>query len=175
MPSLLLFYISCTSSPNTFIILALVFGFLGDVFLMRTGLFFIAGLLSFLIGHAFYIIALLGQVSFSNIPVWFYILILSYILYGVLIYKKLLPHLESMKVPVLIYLTVILVMSFSSLIRVWNTDSYCFWLPFIGSLLFISSDSMLSFNIFNSTHRWREVLVMITYIAAQFLIVLGFM
>ena len=80
MPALLLFYISITPSPNTFIILAIIFGFLGDVFLIGTGLFFIAGLLSFLIGHALYIIALLGQVSFSNVPVWFYISIIPYLL-----------------------------------------------------------------------------------------------
>lgn len=174
MPSLLLLYISSTPNSNILIILALVLCFLGDVFLMRTELFIIPGLISFLIGHAFYIIALLKQVSFASLPVWLYILILPYALYGNIIYRKLLPDLKSMKLPALIYLITILTMSFSSFMRIWNVSIYNFWLPFIGSLLFISSDSMLAFNIFKRNIRWREVLVMITYIAAQFLIVAGF-
>ena len=140
---------------------------------MWTGRFFTAGLISFLVGHVFYIIALLEPVSFSNIPFGVYILVLPFIFYGVFIYKNLLPYLKSMKIHAFLYLTVILIMSFSSLLRICSINNYQFWMPFLGALLFISSDTMLAFNQFRG--KGREEYIMITYIAAQLLIVLGFM
>lgn len=176
MPMLLLMYVFSASILKWFIILALIFGFLGDVFLMRAGMFFIAGLLCFLTGHVFYTAAFITSSTLPKIPFEFYILILPYILYGLLVYKKLLPHLKSMKLEVFLYLIVIIAMSFSSLLRVWNTNGYQFWLPFIGSILFIISDSILAFNNFKPEERARvsDIYIMTTYIAAQLLIVLGF-
>lgn len=174
MPTLLLFYLFSTQAPKMLIIFALVFGFLGDVFLMGTGAFFTIGLFSFLTGHVFYIIALSKAITFSKIPVGLYFLIIPYVIYGAFVFKKLLPYLKAMKVQALLYLIIIITMSFTSLIRIGNVNSYQFWMPFMGSLLFISSDSMLAFNEFKSRSNIREVYVMITYVVAQLLIVLGF-
>lgn len=175
MPMLLVVYLCGTTSPNWLIILALIFGFLGDTFLMGTGSFFIAGLLSFLLGHLFYIIALLGSLSLTNIPFIFYATALPYILCGIFIYKKLLPYLKSMKLPVFLYVLIIVTMSFSSLLRIWTIRGYHFWLPFLGSILFITSDTILAFNEFKARIHNGDVYIMLTYITAQLLIVLGFM
>lgn len=174
MPILLILYLFGASSPKWSVILALVSGFLGDISLMKSGIFFTIGLFSFLIGHIFYIISFLGPVSFSKIPSIFYILILPYILCGTLIYRRFLPYLKSMKFQALLYIIIIMAMSFSSLTRIWSTSSYHFWLPFIGSILFIASDTLLAFNEFKTNVVSRDVYIMLTYITAQLLIVLGF-
>lgn len=175
MPVLLLIYVFNTSVPNLFIVFALMFGFLGDIFLMKSDNIFIAGLLSFLIGHIFYIIALLTSISFSDIHFKFYILLLPYVFIGLIAYKKLLFYINDMKFQVFFYTIVILAMSFSSLIRIYTFNGYQFWFPFIGSILFISSDTMLAFNKFKNKLNKTNIYVMITYISAQLLIVLGFM
>ena len=48
-----------------------------------------------------------------------------------------------------------------------------FKLVFIGSLLFLLSDSMLAFNKFHSEIPLAGFLIMLTYIAAQYLIMRG--
>lgn len=174
MPTLLIIYLYSTATPQLSIILALTFAFLGDIFLVGEGTLFTVGLLCFLMGHIFYIKALLKPVFFSHIPYEFYIFALLYIFYGVLIFKMLSPYLKSMKFHALIYLTVILTMSFSSLLRAHSMNNYQFWLPFLGSILFISSDTMIAFNKFKGKAKGSEVHIMLTYIMAQLLIVLGF-
>jgi len=173
MPLLLLIYLSGTCSPKAVIIFALVFAFLGDVFLMPEGIFFNLGLGSFLIGHLFYIIALAQPIG--KIPLIFYIFIIPYLIYGHYVYIKLLPYIKSMKVPIFLYLTTITTMSFLSILRGWSITGYEFWLPFIGSILFIASDTMLAFNIFKVKTKDLDSYIMATYIGAELLIVLGFL
>jgi uncharacterized membrane protein YhhN len=73
------------------------------------------------------------------------------------------------------YLIIVLVMSFSALTRIAKSNSYLYWLPFIGSLFFIASDTCLAFNVFkyNGQMQYGDFLTTITYLPAQFLIVFG--
>ena len=174
MPMLLIIYLVSTSNFKLYVILALIFAFLGDFFLMGREAFFTLGLFAFLIGHVFYIAALLEPVSFSRLPFGIYLLLVPYGFYGLLIYSSLLPYLKSNRLNALLYLTIILIMSFSSLLRLYSTNRYQFWLPFVGSILFICSDTILAFNQFKTKSKRNEIYIMITYILAQFLIVLGF-
>ena len=68
----------------------------------------------------------------------------------------------------------ILAVSFLSLLRMNNIYGYRFWLPFIGAFVFVISDTMDAFNTLKANIKWREIMVMATYITAQLLIVLGF-
>jgi len=178
VPLLTLFYIISVANLNVVILSALICCFLGDFFLLwsQKKTFFIVGLLSFLVGHIFYTIAFLQATYFlSGIPKWFYFSLLPYIWYGIFILKKLNPYLHSMKVPVIVYLNVILIMSFASFSRVWAIKGLSFWLPFVGSIFFIASDSLLAFRNFKTKLSRGWVSIMITYIFAQFLIVFGFL
>jgi uncharacterized membrane protein YhhN len=151
---------------------------LGDFFLLwsQKKTFFIAGLVSFLIGLIFYTIAFLQTTYFlSGIPEWFYFSLFPYIWYGIFILKKLNPYLYSMKVPVIVYLNVILIMSFASFTRIWALKGLSFWLPFVGSIFFITSDSLLAFRNFKVKLSRGWVSIVITYILAQSLIVFGFL
>jgi uncharacterized membrane protein YhhN len=173
MPLLLLIYLSGTSSPKWTIIFGIAFGFLGDIFLMPSGIFFTVGLFSFLIGHFFYIIALMQPIY--KIPLVLYIFILPYVLYGIYVYSKLLPYINSIKFQAFLYLTAILTMSLLSFLRGTIIKGYEFWLPFIGSILFIASDTMLAFNLFKPKTKDMRIYIMLTYIIAELLIVSGFM
>ena len=173
-----LFYIISVTNLNRLILSALICCFLGDFFLLwsQKKTFFIAGLLSFLMGHIFYTIAFLQTTSFlSGIPEWFYFSLLPYIWYGIFILKKINPYLYFMKVPVIVYLNVILMMSFTSFTRIWALEGLSFWLPFVGSIFFIASDSLLAFRNFKVKLSRGWVSIMITYILAQLLIILGFL
>jgi len=126
-------------------------------------------------GHIFYTIAFLQTTYFlSGIPKWFYFSLLPYIWYGIFILKKLNPYLHSMKVPVIVYLNVILIMSFASFSRIWALKGLSFWLPFVGSIFFIASDSLLAFRNFKIKLSRGWVSIMITYVLAQLLIIFGF-
>jgi len=178
VPLLALFYITNVANPNGFILSALICCFLGDLFLLwsQKKTFFIVGLLSFLVGHIFYTIAFLQTTYFfSGIPKWFYFSLLPYIWYGIFTLKKLNPYLYSMKVPVIVYLNVILIMSFASFSRIWVLKGLSFWLPFVGSIFFIASDSLLAFRNFKVKLSRGWASIMITYILAQLLIIFGFL
>jgi len=176
IPLLILFYLISTTKIEQLIIYALICCFFGDFFLLfaRKKLFFIAGLLSFFAGHFFYIIAFLKTTSFlSNIPGWFYLSLIPYIFYGFFIYYRLNPYLSSMKIPVIAYLNVILFMSFASFTRIWEINGIAFWFPFVGSIMFIVSDTLLAIRVFKYNIMRGWISVMIFYICAQLLIILG--
>jgi uncharacterized membrane protein YhhN len=154
------------------IILALVFAWLGDVLLIKINnpIFFRFGLASFLIGHIFYIITMFTHAMPLHIP----ILIISVIIavcYGIFAFKMVKPSPE-MKIPVIAYETIILIMVISALQLLLSHTSLFGVLVFSGSLCFLASDTMLALVTFRKKPLY--VPVMITYIAAQLLIALGF-
>ena len=179
MPLLLIYYILSVAEVNKLIVIALLFGFMGDVFLMcpKGKNNFILGLGAFLIGNVCYILLFLHGISFArDVPVLFYLIIIVYAIFARAVLEKLKNHLGHMKVPTYIYMVVILLMSFVSLTRIWVTGmSISFFLPFIGSLLFICSDSMLAFYTFIGEFKNGNMYIMLTYVLAQILIVGGYL
>lgn len=179
MPLLAIYYISSVAEVNKFIVMGLVFGFMGDVFLMwpERKNNFMLGLVAFLIGHLCYVLLFLQGVSFTkDVAVWFYLVIIIYAIGARAVMKKLTKYLGDMKIPTYIYMAVILLMSFASLARIWVMDmNMSFLLPFIGSLLFLCSDSMLGFYTFKDKFKNGNVYIMLTYVLAQALIVGGYL
>lgn len=172
MPVLLFFYLASAVHSNWMLCAALICGFLGDVLLMKEGVYFILGLLSFLLGHIFYILTFTTDVK--QITLVAYFTILPYAVTGVLISKKLLPSVKELKAPIIIYMAAILMMSFTSVLRFGSVPSYSSWLTFTGSVFFIISDTILAFNEFKGNITNNGVYVMTTYLLAQLLIVSGF-
>jgi len=84
----------------------LFFSIGGDIFLMLPSDRFIQGLVSFLIGHLFYIAAFTYGRPFRLSP-W---VLAAFACYGVLICLVLLPNLRDVTVPVAVYLLAILIM-----------------------------------------------------------------
>ncbi|MFV0590498.1 MAG: lysoplasmalogenase [Draconibacterium sp.] len=152
----------------------------GDILLMftsRNNLFFILGIAGFLAAQVFYAFLFLRTIEISGKksflkkqPIW----MILYIAYGLIGYMVLFPHLDAiLKVAVLVYLVAILIMGTMALNRYGNGHPISFSLVFTGSLLFILSDTLIAVNRFLLAVPFDRMLIMSTYIAAQYLIMTG--
>ena len=150
------------------IVLGLLFSLAGDVFLMLPKDSFLQGLVSFLIAHLFYIAAFCQGSQFTEFMSY-----LPFIAYGGVMYKILYPSLGKFKIPVVVYMLVIVSMGCSALshwIPLHNLPSF---LGFIGSVLFIASDSILAVNKFKEPFHHAQFWILLTYFSAQALIALS--
>lgn len=78
-----------------------------------------------------------------------------------------------MKPIITIYAVSLILMSMMALNRSGRVGERSFKLVFIGSLLLLLSDSMIAFNKFHSEIPLAGFLIMLSYIAAQYLIMRG--
>jgi len=172
------YYQQSVSSINRTFLIALVFCWLGDVLLLfepYNGLFFMAGLGSFLVAHLLLIFSY-RQLSSANdefkgtqrVRLSF-----PFILAGSGLVVILFPRLGELKIPVMIYALVLTLMVVQSIFRLDRTTTKSFLLVFIGAAFFMLSDSLLAINKFDQPISFAGVWVMITYIAAIYLIVKG--
>lgn len=177
MPLLICFYVlSVGEAANIAVIAALAFGCLGDSFLLgKSEKCFTLGLGSFLAGHICYIIALVPRIGIENFFSVVLVLMASvaaYIVYACVICGHLLPSVDKQTKPaVMAYIVVILAMSFIAELVCISEPGLNTVLTLIGSFFFIVSDSVLAFEEFKGESGKA---VMPTYVAAQLLIVLGF-
>jgi uncharacterized membrane protein YhhN len=157
---------------------ALCFSWFGDIILLfadRDELFFIAGLIAFLLSHITYILVFNKQLKLKNTKnkAVFWIGITAIIMYLIIMIAVLLPSLGDLTIPVFVYALVIstmLLFAFKGFL-IWDNPSR--WSILIGAIIFVSSDSILAFNKFYQPIVWSSFLIMITYLAAQYLIVTG--
>ncbi len=159
---------------------AFVFSWFGDMLLMFGEIdfiYFMVGLVSFLIAQIFYIFLFLRTINISGKmpflkkkPFW----LIAYIAFGLIVYTILYDHLDAvLKIAVFVYMTALLSMSAMALNRFGNGHPISFSLVFIGSLLFVLSDTMIALNKFLAPIPYEGILIMTTYISAQYLIMRG--
>lgn len=175
---LLVYFTRSTVTGKNLLLAGLFFSWLGDVFLLfeyKYALFFIFGLICFLVTHICYIIYFLKIRSqnpslLKKQPV----LIALVLAYGITLVWQLFPHLGELKLPVMVYAAVICCMLLCCLhvfLKV-NKKAACLYLS--GALLFVLSDSLLAINKFYQPFAYAGVFIMLTYCGAQFFIVSGF-
>ena len=159
------------------LMLGILFSFFGDVALMGEGeLYFMLGLVSFLLAHVAYIFTYRQHRYDSDdglSGVQRFRFSFPFLLAGTGLVTVLYPHLGDLKVPVMIYALVIVLMVINALFRYGHTTAKSFWLVFVGAILFMISDSLLAFNKFVVPIDEAGFWIMITYIAAQYGIVQG--
>jgi len=159
---------------------AVLFSLGGDVALMfqsYSEVYFMAGLASFLVAHLCYLVAyrrhrdeakeggLSGIQRFrAAMPV---------VLAGTGLITILYPHLGPLKIPVTLYAIILIMMVLHALFRFGHTHQRSFWMVFIGAILFMISDAVIAINKFLSAFSAAGLVIMITYILAQFLIIRG--
>jgi len=148
------------------IIFGLFFSLGGDIFLMLPKDRFIPGLLSFLITHIFYILAF---TSASSFPPGFLLLIPGLIAIGIIL-KILLPYTGDKTIPVIIYAAILTLLYWQSAGRLNESFTHSSLTAFIGSILFIFSDSTLVIDRFVKKFRSARLLVLTTYFTSQLLI-----
>jgi len=170
LPSLLLMYTLASSQKNTWYVGALILSFLGDVFLLFNGKqYFMLGLGAFLLAHLCFIKVVLqkmGKASLNN-------LLLSFIIFFGFLFCLLFVlkgHLGAMQIPVMVYGVIITSFGALSLTNYLQNKTKAALVLLIGALVFISSDSMLALNKFYMPKELLNLMVMVTYIVAQYLI-----
>jgi len=162
------------------LLLALLFSWIGDVGLMFVGLnanWFTIGLASFLVAHIFYIVTYRQHRWESKemelLPVQKIRFSLPVVLAGTGLVAILFPVLGGFRFPVTLYSIALIVMVLNAIFRFGRTNAKSFWLVLGGAVLFMLSDSILAINKFYTPIEMGGTLIMLTYIAAQFLIVEG--
>ena len=175
MPSLaahLFFSVKKKNKLTFFVIIALLFSWFGDVFLMFQEVnsqYFVFGLVSFLLAHVTYIYIFRKSSSGFEPRIITYSTGFTLLLFGVLILLLLWPGLGDMQIPVLVYTIVIICMGEVALFRKAEGAS----IVLIGAMLFIASDSMIAINKFYEPITAARFWIMATYILAQYFIVAG--
>ena len=171
------FYIFSVPEINIYIILALAFSWIGDLLLIIPGTkSFTVGGISFMIGHAFFIVSYIGVTDLSLVSPYL-IVILGLVFLGVVtyIFYRLKPYLpKALFYPMALYL---LINGAMNCFAIYRLISYAYLgsiLTAIGALLFFLSDSSLFFVRFNKNSRLKtHFFVMLTYSLGEFLIILG--
>ena len=151
-----------------FIIIALSFGCAGDTLLeiSEEGKPLVFGLGSFLAGHVFYILAAASDIRPEKLTLLFLIGAVPYV-------RTILPSVpREMKAPVVLYMTVIILMSYSMLLRTGSVSLSSALICLAGSSFFILSDVLLALHVFKGRVFQG---VMETYTAAQLLLTCGFL
>jgi uncharacterized membrane protein YhhN len=164
LPIIIWFYFTYSQQNvfriNQWFLSGLILSFLGDVFLLfEWG--FMPGLGSFLLAHICYIVYFF-KIKKKNVWSWlpFVFLYLGSFIYYIY------PYLNAMTIPVVIYGITIATMLYFSI----STYSS---LLILGAVLFVISDSVLAINIFVQHSTEKDLIVMITYVLAQLILVLG--
>lgn len=176
-----LFYAVVKSDPfetKKWLLSALLFSWIGDCILMfadKGDLYFIFGLIAFLIAHILFIRLFFRQKTekkHSKNPLFWigFILVITYL---VCMLSFLLPTLGNLKMPVGIYAMTISIMLIIALKGALNWENNAKYIVLLGAAFFVTSDSILAINKFHSPIAMANFWIMLTYLIAQFCITYG--
>jgi len=182
VPLLLAVYMAGTGGRYFFAIPALVLGWIGDVLLLRIEkkTHLMLGLVSFLLGHLFYIITFInilghfgsgGAAANINIPS-LVIFVPPTIVLAMVVFRLIKP-IKEMFAPVIMYMTVLVAMSLIGFQVFLFTPGIAGLLILSGCFNFIVSDTILAYYTFRKLKLLGAVLIMVYYILAQAEIVMG--
>ncbi|MDR2403079.1 MAG: lysoplasmalogenase [Spirochaetaceae bacterium] len=175
LPSLLGVYVCGAENLFVPVIFALIFGWGGDVFLLKISdiRFFRLGLASFLIGHLCYIPSFIFFTERINGIVLLISIALGFPLCFV-IYLIIKPE-KAVSLYVIAYEIIIMLMSLSALQLMLSRRDIRGLLVFAGSLCFLVSDTLLACFTFRGKVKYGNFFVILFYIAAQSAIIGGMM
>jgi uncharacterized membrane protein YhhN len=142
----------------------------GDVFLaLPQGKMFLFGLICFLLGQLFYIVAFF---SVAGPSAWTWIGLLTVCVLSIWIYFWLRPHLGSMSIPVLFYVIIISIMVSGAWTILGDPDLTRSGriVVFIGALSFYVSDVFVARDRFIGRGFLNRLLGLPLYYAGQFLL-----
>ncbi|MCB0651996.1 MAG: lysoplasmalogenase [Saprospiraceae bacterium] len=177
------FWLNTKDQPTAFsrfVLFGLIFSIGGDTFLMfveKGPNYFIYGLICFLLAHVAYATGFLKYKSkekglLQRNP-WVAIFFLVFLIGNTAFLWPGIP--ADLKIPVTVYSIAIVTMAATAANLSGKIPSQLFTMLFLGVLLFVLSDSMIAINKFNpqgiSIPNGR-VFIMVTYLAAQYLIAL---
>ena len=175
LPLIVAAFISKNFQNKIILVGALVFSWIGDtllLFVFKDAIYFMLGLIAFLIAHIFYIILFTKELKKANGKIELrkpgLLLIVIYLIALLLI---LIPHLGSLTIPVIIYAVVISTMLYMACLLSFHWPKPASIYLFTGAISFILSDSILAFDKFYQPVPMSGFLIMATYLYAQWALV----
>jgi uncharacterized membrane protein YhhN len=179
IPFLIIYFLSaCKRKINPLVLFGLIFSFIGDLFLTRSGeLFFLLGMFAFMgthIGNSLFFLQLQKKSKGKRegmVLAGVLLVIVSSVIFFVLQ-----PYLGGFQWPILFYMLVISIMAVLATgtardAVIMDIAANCI-IP--GAILFVLSDSILAINKFLLHEPMADIPVMLTYGAAQYFLVKGF-
>ncbi len=123
------------SSYGKVILVGLLLGAIGDVCLLgKAKQYFIAGLVSFLLGHVAYVVAFSG-IPISTVPALVAAAVMTVLMAAIA--RWVFPHAPDMRVPIGIYMLVIAVMC---VVAIGAGAAGAPWMIPVGAVMFTASD-----------------------------------
>ena len=183
VPAIILLHISICGFAHPLVIAALIFGCVGDVFLMfvtRSKLCLVWGMVAFLIGHVLYIISAvrtgLPALLARSGPLPVILVCACALAIGAAVYVFLYRSIYSkLKAATGVYILALTSMAASMFCCLFAKVCLPTVLMAAGGVLFTTSDFILACRMFGVIKRKRiNFWVMITYIAAQICLAVGF-
>lgn len=176
-----LFYAVVKSEPfktKKWLLAALLFSWIGDCILLfadRGELYFIFGLVAFLIAHILLIVLFTKQKSANKSfkETMFWVGFVCATVYLAAMLSFLIPNLGDLKFPVIIYALTITIMLKTALKGTFDWNGKSKYVVLIGAIFFVASDSILAINKFHTPMASASYSIMITYLIAQFYITRG--
>lgn len=151
---------------KTMLLLALISSLAGDILLTWPHAWALpAGMLCFMLAHAFYIKLFLADFAFQPKRL---ILFFALVLLLLANYWMLSAELNDLAIPIFIYGLVLVAMVFTAL-QVRQQAI----LIISGACLFLLSDILLGFHLFKATPAWLGVVAIVVYYLAQLLLTAG--
>ena len=174
----IIFYTKLKSYLSKWLLAAIFFGWLGDILLMKAGTIRLGlGMAAFILGHFAYIYIFSKEVSLKRKT--HFLMEKTYLILPFIVFWFLTRVFLSDKVqafpssPIYFYGFIILLMSVMAINRWYAVSKLSWWMVWLGSLLFIISDTLLSIRLFVADFQGDKLLIMGTYLTAQGAIVYG--
>lgn len=157
MPALAL---AVLPAASPLLIGALVAGWLGDIFLLADGTWFLIGMAAFAGGHVCYI-TLFARSGRPHVAA-----ITGYAVVWAVMITLLWPGLGALQIPVALYSLLLATTAMTSTNAGWRAG--------LGGALFLVSDSMIAMGLADwSRPPAVDFWIMLTYVAAQYLLATG--
>lgn len=178
---LLIYYVYARSEGQVsiyrlFLTIGLIFSWIGDLLLLyaeSSEWYFIGGLAAFLVTQIVYA-ASFNKATYEKLrfnaakllPVFILAFVMS---------TRIIPHTEDMMIPIIAYSIALFTMLGYAKLREELTTRSSYILSLAGGVCFVVSDGVLAYNKFVFSIPYANLIIMSTYIAAQYLITYGIM
>ena len=179
MPVVALTYLAFANTPSLWVVAGLLFGCLGDLFLLRPlqKHFFALGTASFFLGHVCYLVHI--YTTYAVHVRWFWIVLVcaAYAAGIVVVYKgsrRSIPR--ALRPLALAYMVMLCTLSISVFLPLVTAFTWGKLASFLGASFFLASDGVLCDMLFikKAEPTKQNFAVMGTYILAQVLLTMGF-
>ena len=179
MPVVALTYLAFANTPSLWVVAGLLFGCLGDLFLLRPlqKHFFALGTASFFLGHVCYLIFIYTHYAIRVGWVWIVVISAVYAAGAAFVYansRRSIPR--ALRPLALAYMVMLCTLSISVFLPLVTAFTWGKLASFLGASFFLTPDGVLCDMLFTKKAEptKQNFAVMGTYILAQVLLTMGF-